>query len=197
MNRHENVTKTGQGTWSREGGQTVTGPDGQTRTRSHAGEGSVQKTEDGYTRSYDGTITNSKGKTINVDRDVDVSRNADGTVTKERSVDYSHPDGTLLRSGDSTTLITPGQGAQTTGSRTNHVNGQTSTYEGSRTRTEGGYDHQGSWTGPQGNTRTRNAGVRWQYVDGRWVRMVEGGNSNGGTLQSTTTVDPETGSTQP
>lgn len=190
VNRQQNVTRTGENTYKREGSQSVTGADGQTRTRSHSGEGSVQKTDDGYTRSYDGTVTNSKGQTVNVDREVDVSKNADGTVTKERSTEVSSPEGTPLRSGESTTVITPGQGSQTSGSHTNHVNGGTSTYEGSSTRTEGGLDHQGSWTGPQGNTRTQNARVRWQYVDGRWVRMVEGSNSHGGTVQSTTTGSP-------
>lgn len=190
VNREHNVQRTGENTYSRQGSQTVTGSNGESRTRSYEGQGSVQKTDDGYTRNYDGTITNARGQQVNVDRSVDVSKNADGTVTKDRSVDYSHPDGTPLRSGESNTVITPGQGSQTDGSWTNHVKDQTSTYQGSRTRTEGGYDQQGTWTGPQGNTRSQNSRVRWQYVDGRWVRMVEGSNSNGGTLQSTTNVEP-------
>jgi len=188
VQRNENVTRTGNNTWSRDGSQTVTGANGESRTRSHSGEGSVQRTNDGYVRDYDGTITTQNGKTVNVDKQVDVSKNADGTVNKDRSVEYTNAQGEALGSGQSNTVRTPGQGTQTTGSFTNQRNGNTSIYEGATTPSgEGGYDHQQVWTGPQGQQRSSNSRVRWQYVNGQWVRMQDSSNSPGGSSQSTTT----------
>lgn len=192
VQRNENLTRTGSNTWTRNGSQTVTGANGESRTRSHSGEGSVQRTGDGYVRDYDGTITTQNGKTVNVDKQVDVSKNPDGTVSKDRSVEYTNAQGEALGSGQSNTVRTPGQGTQTTGSFTNQQNGNTSTYEGSSAPSgEGGYDHQQTWTGSQGQQRSSNSRVRWQYVNGQWVRMQDSSNSAGGSSQSTTTVpDP-------
>ena len=132
VNRQQNVTKTGDNTFHRDGSQTVTGPNGKTRTSTSTGEGSVQKTDNGYTKTYEGTRTNANGKTVEVDKTVNVQKNADGTVTKEREVDYSKPTGEALGTSKSTTTVTPGQGSTTTGTYTNQ-NGKTWTGEGTRT----------------------------------------------------------------
>ena len=175
VERNQNATRTGQNSWHRDGGQTVTGANGQTRTRTSSGDGTIQKTENGYTKSYDGTVTTNKGQVINVDRGVDVTKNADGTVSKDRSVDYTNSEGASLGSGQSSSLRTPGQGTTTTGSYTNG-RGNSSTYEGSSTPSgDHGVNHQQTWTGAQGQTRSSAGQARWQYVDGRWVRSYEGG----------------------
>ena len=168
VERQTSVQKTGDNSWHRDSSQSVTGADGQTRTRSQSGDTTVQKTDDGFTRSYDGTRTNAQGQTVNVSREVDVSKNADGTVTKDRSSEVTGQDGAVLGTGQSTTTITPGQGSTTTGSHTQR-DGATRTYEGSRTQ-----DSSGAWTGertvtgPEGRTST----ARWQYLDGRWVKVA-------------------------
>ncbi len=174
VNRNQNVTKTGDNSYQRDGSHTVTGANGESRTRTTSGQGTVQKTDSGYTKSYDGTITTDKGKVINVDRSTEATRNADGTVSKDRSVEYTDSSGNALGTGQSNSVRTPGQGTTTTGSYTNAKNGNTSTYQGSTTPSgEGGYGHTSTWTGAQGNSRTTNANARWQYIDGKWVKSVQ------------------------
>lgn len=103
VQRNQNLTRTGNNTWTRDGSQTVSGAHGQSRTRSHSGQGSGQRTHDGYVREYDGTITTHKGKTVQVDKQVDVSKNADGTVTRDRSVEYTNAQGEALGGSQSST----------------------------------------------------------------------------------------------
>ena len=154
VDRDNNVTKTGPGSWHRDTTQSVTGPNGKTRTTTASGDGSVKKTENGYEKTYNGTVTNSKGQTVDVNKQVDVTKNADGTVTKERTVDYSTPEGKPLGETKSTTTVTPGQGSKTEGTYTNEKNGNVRTYNGSTVKTETGTKSTGTVTNPAGNTTT-------------------------------------------
>jgi hypothetical protein len=132
VNRQQNVTKTGDNTFHRDGSQTVTGPNGKSRTSTASGDGTVQKTDNGYTKTYEGTRTNANGKTVEVDKTVNVQKNADGTVTRDREVEYSKPTGEALGTSKTSTTHTPGQGSTTTGTYTNQ-NGKTWTGESTRT----------------------------------------------------------------
>ena len=154
VNRETDVTKTGTNSWHRNTNETVTGPNGQTRSWKASGDGSVQKTTNGYEKTYNGTVTNSKGKTVDVKKEVDVTKNADGTVTKTRTVDYSTPDGKPLSESKSTTTITPGQGSKTEGTWTNEKNGNVRTYNSSSTWTGWGEKSTTTVIGPKGNTTT-------------------------------------------
>ncbi len=174
-------TNNGDGTYNKEGSRSVTGPNGETRTGTTSGSGSVTKTENGVSKTYNGTLTNGQGQSYDVNRQADYSRNGDGTGSRNGSHSLTDSDGNVVRSGNSSTLYTPGQGTETTGSRTNSQG--TRYYEGSNQRTEDGRVYNGAVTNGQGETlQERN--VRWQYVDGRWVKTAEGGNGAGGSYTS-------------
>ena len=68
VNRNTTVNQTGTNSWHRDTQQTVTNPNGQTRSWEAQGDGSVNKTSNGYEKTYNGTITNSKGQTTDVNR---------------------------------------------------------------------------------------------------------------------------------
>jgi hypothetical protein len=206
VERTTNVNKTGKGTYTRDTQQTVTGPGGQQRSWEAQGSGTVQKTESGFQKTYQGTVTNDKGYTTDVQRTTDVTKNADGSVTRDtdatytkengqsRSVDrnststrnddgtitterdsiHTNGQGEILGTGESTTVRTPGQESQSNGSYTNSQ-GKTWNYEGQNTRTEPGtVQHSQTITQPNGQQRTSTGTARWQWVDGKWVRMGSG-----------------------
>ena len=206
VNRTTDVNRTGKNTYSKETQQTVTGPNGQQRSWEAQGTGTVQKTETGAQKTYQGTITNSKGNTTDVNRTTDVTKNgdgsvtrdtnatytndngqsktvdrtststknADGTVTTERESTHTNGQGEVLGTGQSTTVRTPGEGSETTGSYTNSQ-GNSWNYEGQNTRTEPGtVEHSQTVTNPTGQQRTSTGTARWQYVDGKWVRIYSG-----------------------
>lgn len=174
VERTNDVHKTGDNSFHRDSSQSVTGANGQTRTRTESGDATVKKTENGYEKDYQGTITNGKGQTVDVNRQVDVTKNADGTVTKERSSEYSKPDGTPLRSGESTTTGTPGHGSATSGTWTNDVTGKTGSYASNTTRTgAGAHTTESTATGPNGNSGSAVTNSRWKFVDGKWIRTTD------------------------
>jgi hypothetical protein len=158
VNRESNFSKTGEGTYERSGSQTVTGADGSERTRSHEGSGTVEKTDTGYTKSYDGTRTNPNGETVNVNKTKEVNKTEEG-VTIDRTHTVTDDSGQTLRDGSSTTVKNQ-DGVNTTfeGSRTNK-DGTNSTVNGerTRTRTENGFQGEGSRTviGPDGTEYQR------------------------------------------
>lgn len=201
------LNRTGKNSWSRDTQQSVTGPNGQTRSWQAQGNGSVQKTENGHQKTYEGTITNNKGNTTDVNRTTDVTKNADGSVTRQTEATYTNEqtgkthevdrtstttknegggttttrsstlqdgNGNVMGTGQSTTVHTPGEGYESNGSYTNSQ-GKTWQYEGESHRTEPGtWEHSQTTTNPEGKTRSSTATAKWQYVDGKWVKVTEG-----------------------
>ncbi len=106
------TTHNGDGTYDRDSSRTVTGPNGESRTSTASGSGTVNRTEDGVTRSYQGTQTNSNGDVFDVNRDGQWTRNGDGTVTESRSHQVTDSQGQMVRSGESTGTWTQGQGGE-------------------------------------------------------------------------------------
>ena len=72
VSSHNEITKTGDKTWS--GTRTITGPDGKTRTITTEGT----KTEDGFEKTQTWTGKDGETKT----RHIEHQRNDDGTVTR-------------------------------------------------------------------------------------------------------------------
>lgn len=174
VNRNNTTQRTGPNTFSREGQQTVTGPNGQQRTQQSQGTGSVQRTENGYSKTYDGTITNDRGKTVDVNRTTDVTKNADGTKSRDSTGTYTNSQGQVIGTGQSNSTYTPGQGTETSKSYTNSQD-KTWNYEGQSSQVAPGQrEMQGTVTNPQGNSRGVQGRVRWQKIDGKWVKMTEG-----------------------
>lgn len=205
VQRQNSTQRTGPNTWQRNGQQTVTNPNGASRTRQSSGTGSVNRTDNGYQKTYNGTWTNSRGNTTTVNRNQDVQRNPDGSITRDGDATYTNQNGKTLNvdssststknadgtwttdrdatvtngqgqtlgTGQSTTTRTPGEGTQTTGSYQNQQGG-TWQYDGSTTRVAPGQvEYEGTRTNPQGTSRTTTGTARWQYINGRWVRMGE------------------------
>lgn len=178
VERASNFNRTGRNTYEKNAQQTITGPNGQTRTSQAQGAGTVTRTENGYQKSYEGTITTDKGKTVDVDRTAEVTKNGDGTRTKETTATYTNQQGqskivdrnaTGARDQDGTTsvdrdvTVSNGQGEVlgTGQSSTTHSPGQ-----GSQTS--------GSYTNSQGNSWSQQGQAKWQWVDGKWVRVYSG-----------------------
>lgn len=63
LNTYGTTESTGEGTFSRSGGYTFTNPEGETRTGTFAGEGTITKTEGSVTRSYSGEVLPAQGST--------------------------------------------------------------------------------------------------------------------------------------
>ena len=122
VNRENSFQKTGDGTYERSGSQTVTGPNGQERTSSYEGSGSVQKTDSGFSKTYEGTRTNAKGETVDVNRSKEVTK-SDGSVTVEKSHSVTDSSGQTLHSDSTTT--------------TRSESGVSKTYEGTHTNKNG------------------------------------------------------------
>jgi hypothetical protein len=69
LNTYGTTESTGEGTFSRSGEYTFTNPEGETRTGTFSGQGTITQTEGGLTRSYKGTIVPSQGSgTYQVER---------------------------------------------------------------------------------------------------------------------------------
>lgn len=181
VERGTTLKRTGGNTYSKESRQTWTGPEGNSRTRSQEGTGEVNRTDDGWNKSYEGTYTTGKGETYNVSKEADHSRNEDGSRTTERDVTVTNSAGQTVGSGSASTNAVPGQGTTTTGT----VTGPSGTrgYEGSTTPGEGGWMHQGTWSNEEGQV-VRQGETTWKWVDGRWTKVSSGTNAAGGSVET-------------
>jgi hypothetical protein len=138
----------------------VTNPNGQTRSWEAQGNGSVQKSSNGYEKTYNGTITNNKGQTTDVNRTTDVTKNANGSVTRDTTSTYTNESTGKTREVDQNSTTTrEGQGVWNTtrDSTVKGDNGQVlGTGQSTTTTTRGqGTQTTGSWTDQKGQS--------WQY----------------------------------
>ena len=160
VNRSTTVNQTGSNSWQRNTQQSVTGPNGQTRSWEAQGNGSVNKTENGYQKTYDGTITNSRGNTTDVNHTTDVTRNADGSVTRDKNSTYTNETTGKTWEVDKTSTTTPnGQGGFTT-TRDSSVTAPDGQVVGTGQSTTTGQKGQGTQT--TGSWTNQN-GQSWQY----------------------------------
>ncbi|MBS2038545.1 hypothetical protein JST97_26430 [bacterium] len=160
VNRNTTVNQTGTNSWHRDTQQTVTSPNGQQRSWEAQGNGSINKTSNGYEKNYNGTFTNSKGNTTDVNRTTDVTKNADGSVTRDKTSTYTNENtGKTWEVDKSSTTSNDGQGVWTTNrdSSVTGPNGQTMGTGQSTTTGQRGQGTQttGSWTNQNGQS--------WQY----------------------------------
>ncbi len=148
--RNSRTERTGEQTYQRQWDQTTTGPNGNSRTWSGEGTGSVERTENGATRDYQGTVTTPKGQEYGVDKTATTTKTDDGWE-RSQSKTVTDSNGNVVGTGQSHSNGGQGQGVETTGSWSNQNRA---------------YDY--------------NRNVRWRYVNGQWVRAEEdsrGGSS--------------------
>jgi hypothetical protein len=177
--RNSRTERTGEQTYQRQWNQTTTGPNGDSRTWSGEGSGSVQRAENGATRDYQGTVTTPKGQEYGVDKSATTTKTDDGWE-RSQSKTVTDSNGNVVGTGQSHTSGGQGQGIETTGSWTNHNRDQTTDYHGTTIRSEDGPYSEREWSNQQGRY---SRDVRWRYVNGQWVREQE--DSRGGSSEIT------------
>lgn len=145
------VEKTGKNTYDREWSNSTTGPNGQTRTSSGQGSGTVQKTDTGVTHTYEGTTTAPNGQTYNVSKSSETTK-TDSGFERDASRTVTDSAGNVVGSGESHTTGVKGEGTNTTGSWTGTAG--TTTYEGQSQRDGDAVNHTWMTTAPTGQSRT-------------------------------------------
>ena len=173
--RNNRVERTGENTYDRSWDQTTTSPNGRERTWKGEGSGTVERTDNGHTRTYEGTVTTPRGQEHNVDK-VTTRTKTDTGWEKSTTKTVTDSQGNVIGSGERNSVGTKGEGVTTDGTWTNERNGNTTTYNGSSQKTDEGWERNREYSNSNG---TRNRQVRWQYVDGQWVRTGTG--SDGGS----------------
>ena len=144
--------RTGENTYDRDWSRTTTDSQGQSRTRTGEGSGTVEKTDSGFTRTYQGTTTTPNGQQYNVSKTAETVK-TDSGLERDTTRTVTDSAGNVVGTGQSHTDGVKGQGTTTTGSWTGSA-GQTSTYEGQTQRGEDGLDRTWMTTGPEGQTRS-------------------------------------------
>ena len=177
--RNSSTERTGDNTYNRRWDTTKTGPNGNSRTWKGEGSGTVERTDNGYTNSYQGTATSPRGQEYGVDKTTTRSKTDDGwQKSTDRTVTDSN--GNVIGTGSSTSTGAKGEGVTTDGSWTHQKSGRTTDYNGSTYRTDDGLQRDQSISSPN-NTYSRSR--RWRYVDGQWVRYSENTRGGSSTLQ--------------
>lgn len=144
------IQRTGTNTYDRDWTHTTTGPNGQTRTATGQGSGTVQKTDTGVSKTYQGTTTAPNGQTYNVSKNAETTRTETG-FERDASRTVTDSEGNVVGSGESHTTGVKGEGTTTTGTWTGPAG--SSTYEGQSQRDGDTVNHTWMTTGPNGNTR--------------------------------------------
>lgn len=145
------LERTGTNTYDRDWSHSTTGPNGQTRTATGEGSGTVQKTDGGVTKTYQGTATTQNGQTYNVSKTAETTKTETG-FERDATRTVTDSDGNVVGSGDSHTTGVKGEGTTTTGSWTGPAG--TSTYDGQSQRDGDTVNHTWMTTGPDGGSRS-------------------------------------------
>ncbi len=113
---------TSPGSFARNGSYEATGPNGRTLNGSLSGNGTFQRTEQGLSTSYRGSITTPTGSSLAVDRNNQVSGSRESGFQRETAATVTTANNEVVRSTATTatydttnglsreTLITPAQG---------------------------------------------------------------------------------------
>lgn len=120
--RNNSVERTGEGSYDRSWERTTTSPNGTSRTWEGQGSGTVERTEGGSTRTYQGTATSPKGNEYGVDK-VTTRTKTDSGWEKSTTKTVTDSDGNVVGSGERNSVGTQGEGVTTTGSWTNENQG--------------------------------------------------------------------------
>jgi hypothetical protein len=143
------IQGTGQGSYDREWSRTTTDPNGKSRTWTGEGSGNVDRTENGLTRTYEGTTTAPNGQEYTVNKTAETVKTETG-FERDATRTVTDSSGNVIGTGESHTTGVRGEGTTTTGSWTGRQG--TSTYQGQSQRGEDGVDHTWMLTGPNGRT---------------------------------------------
>ena len=154
--RSSTVQKTGTNTYDRQWSNSTTGPNGQTRSSSGQGSGTVQRTDTGVTHTYQGTTTAPNGQTYNVSKSSETTRTDTG-FERDASRTVTDSSGNVVGSGESHTTGVKGEGTTTTGSWMGPAG--TTTYQGQSQRDGDTVNH--TWTTTPPNGQTRNGQSTW------------------------------------
>lgn len=160
VNRATNLNRTGRNSWQRETQQTVTGPGGRQRSWEAQGNGNVNKAENGYQKTYNGTLTNGRGQTNDVNRTINLTRDTNSSITRDKSSTYTNETtGKSWEVDKSATTTRDGEGGFTT-SRDSSVTAPEGRTLGTGHSTTAGQKGQGIRTT---GSWTNQAGQSWQY----------------------------------
>lgn len=148
--RASETTRTGKNSYDRSWDSTTTGPAGRSRSWEGQGSGTVKRTDSGFSKDYNGSVTSPKGEVYTVDKSTDKTKTESGwESTTSKSVTDSQ--GNPVLSGERESEAKRGEGVE------------------SNT----------TWTNPETGV-SGGATARFRYENGQWVREKEsslGGSS--------------------